>query len=158
MPPQTLPCSFLRPFSLTKLWQGNVFTSMCQQFCPQWGRSASGLGGDDPLGSRHSPGQNPPGRPLGRHPLCRHLPGQTPPWADTSPGQTAPWGDTPPGQTPPGQTPPGRHPTPIRRPLQSCLHMLLLPTTANHTQLRVQDFPEGGRAPTPEVGVLTYFC
>ena len=105
--------------------------------------------------SRQTPGQTPPVQtpPWADTPLGRHLP-----WADTSPGQTAPWGDTPPGQTPPGQTPPGRHPPPIRRPLHSCLHMLLLPTTANHTQLRVQDFLEGGRAPTPEVGVLTYFC
>ena len=44
----------------------------------------------------------PLGRPplLGRHPLGRHLPGQTPPWADT------PQADTPLGRHPRSQTPP----------------------------------------------------
>ena len=48
-----------------KLRKGYVFTSVCQEFCPQWG-------GVHPLG-RHSPRQSP---------LGRHLPGQTPPQAD----------------------------------------------------------------------------
>ena len=33
-----------------KLWKGNAFTSMCQEFCPQ------GVGGVHPLG-RHPPPQ-----------------------------------------------------------------------------------------------------
>ena len=49
----------------TKLRKGNVFTSVCQEFCPQVGVSA-----------RHPPGR------LGRHPPTlppgRHAPGQSP--------------------------------------------------------------------------------
>ena len=37
----------------TKLLKDNVFTSVCQEFCPQWG------------GGVHPPGADPPGR----HPL-----------------------------------------------------------------------------------------
>ena len=87
-----------------KLRKGNVFTSVCQEFCP---------GGVYP--SMHW--IHPPGRHLpSRHP---HPPGQTP-WEDTPPGRHPP-GKTPPpsGQTPPGQTPhpltatavDGTHPT-----------------------------------------------
>ena len=65
-----------------KLWKGNVFTSVCQEFCPQGGCLP-----DTP------PGQTPPpdtplqaDTPLGRHPT-RQTP---PPQADTPlPQQTA---------------------------------------------------------------------
>ena len=55
-------CLFLP--SAKKLWKGNVFTSVCQELCPQ-----RGMSGRTPLG-RHPPGRHPPGRhpPLGRHP------------------------------------------------------------------------------------------
>ena len=65
----------------TKLRKGNVFTSVCQQFCPQR------EGGVHPLGRR--PLDRPPPRadPLGRHPAEQtHLPGQTP-----LPGRQSPW-------------------------------------------------------------------
>ena len=53
----------------TKLRKGNVFTSVCQEFCPQGGCTPHLLG-------RHPPRQTPPGRqPLGRHPP----PGKSPP-------------------------------------------------------------------------------
>ena len=69
--------------------KGNVFTSVCQEFCPP---AQCMLGYTPP----------PPGAdtPRSRHPQANTLPGQTPPWADTPPA------DTLPGQTPPGQTPP----------------------------------------------------
>ena len=95
--------------STMKLRQGNIFRSVCQEFCPQGRSVCLSACWDTP------PGQNPPSRtpwadtPLCRHPLGRHQladtpPGQTPPdrhpQADTSLGR-----HTPPGQTPPGQTP-----------------------------------------------------
>ena len=50
----------------TKLRKGNVFTSVCQEFCPQ--------------GSVHAPGRHPTGQTLpGRHPPGRRIPGQTHP-------------------------------------------------------------------------------
>ena len=64
--------------SLTKLRQGNIFRSVCQEFCPG-GLLASvhaGIHHPHPLGS-HPAGQT----PLGRHPPGRH------PWADTRPQQ-----------------------------------------------------------------------
>ena len=66
----------------TKLRQGNVFTRVCREFCPQ--RGVSG---------RQPPGQTPPGQtpPWTDTPcLGRHPPGQTPPWPDTTP-----WPDIP---------------------------------------------------------------
>ena len=78
---------FLLP-SATKLRQGNIFTSVCQEFCP-WGGVCLSACWDTP-------------------------PGQTPSRADTPLGQTLPPPDRLPGQTPPGkpprQTPLGRHP------------------------------------------------
>ena len=89
----------------TKLQKGNVFTSICQEFCPQWG-----------CVSQHA---------LDRGCVSVHVlrVWQTPPRADT------PW-QTPPGQTPPSRQPPqqtpflGRHP-PSRRPLQRTVRILL---------------------------------
>ena len=52
-------CYFYRP--QTKLRKGNVFTSMCREFCP-WGG-----GGVHPLGRQPPPGQTTP-TPSGRHP------------------------------------------------------------------------------------------
>ena len=45
--------------SATKLRQGNIFTSVCQEFCPQGG-SASVHAGTHPPPGRYSPGQTPP--------------------------------------------------------------------------------------------------
>ena len=60
-----------------KLRKGNVFTSMCQEFCPRWMEV-----------------YNPPGR----HLLWVDIPGQTPLlWADPQ------WTNSPHGQTPPTQ-------------------------------------------------------
>ena len=59
------------------LRKGNVFTSMCQEFCPRWVEV-----------------YNPPGR----HPLWVDTPGQTPLlWADPQ------WANSPHGQIPPTQ-------------------------------------------------------
>ena len=85
---------FYRP--QTKLWKGNVFISMCQEFC-LWGEVYTPRQipspGIHPLAD--TPWQTPP-TPPGRHPL-----------ADTPPSwQTHPlWADTP-GQTPLADTPP----------------------------------------------------
>ena len=87
----------------TKLRKGNVFTSVCQEFCPQ-GRGCV-CQTPLPLAGRHSPGQTPPRQadtpptdtPLGRHP--------------------SPWQ---------ADTPLGRHPHyPCRRPLQWTIRILL---------------------------------
>ena len=77
-----------------KLRKGNVFTSVCQEFCP-WGCLP-----DTPL------------ERLGRHPPPIQT-RQTPPGqADTPPGRQTPhWeAETPSRQKPPDQTPPVRHP------------------------------------------------
>ena len=59
----------------TKLRHGNIFTSVCQQFCPQGGGVCLSACWDTHPLDRYPPGQTPPGRPLlGRHPLGRHLP------------------------------------------------------------------------------------
>ena len=80
--------------------EGNVFTSMCQEFCPR-GESAqrnAGIHTTHTLGiypCRQTPLAEPPPRPMGRHPLPR---------ADTP----SPRADIPtPGRHP---GPPGRHP------------------------------------------------
>ena len=52
--------AFLVP-PATKLGQGNIFSSVCQEFCPQGGLTWAGT---------------PPGR---------YTPGQVPPWAGTYP-------------------------------------------------------------------------
>ena len=75
------------------------------------GASASGLGGCLP------------------HPLGRHPPGQTPPWADT------PLGRQPPRQTTPqADNPPGRHPCSVHariHPLAQCMLGYTLPCTVH---------------------------
>ena len=100
--------------SETYLRQGNVFTGVCQSFCPQG------------VSSRHRPW---PDIPLVRHPLGQTLPsGQTVPWADT-PWQTPSWPET----ASLGRNPPlGRHPTwqinpppPSRHQLQRTVRILL---------------------------------
>ena len=61
----------MEPFlpSATKMWQGNIFTGVCQSVCSQ----REGVSG------RHPPGRHPRAdTPLGKQPLGRH-----PPWADT---------------------------------------------------------------------------
>ena len=75
----------------TKLGQGNIFTSVCQEFCPQGGRvSASATCWDTPP----RPGRHPPGADT---PQTR----QTPPWSRHIPLDQA---DTPrTRQTPPGK-------------------------------------------------------
>ena len=91
---------FYRP--QTKLRKGNVFTSVCQEFCPQ------GLGclPQCMLGYTHPPGQKPPSGKT--RPLSRHPPGRHPLWADT-PRADNPWGRQPPKQT--GTAIDGTHPT-----------------------------------------------
>ena len=74
-------CNILLP-------EGNVFTSICQEFCPQGGVSQHAMGR----------GVHPPGR----------LPRADTPWPDTHPGQTPP--GTPPMATEVGGThPTGKH-------------------------------------------------
>ena len=122
----------------TKLGQGNIFTSVCQEFCPRGGGRVSasvhagvhhpnppqGADPPDPPGSRHPPGpgtppeQTPPepGTPRTRHPL--------PPGADTpSPGSRHPPDHVhPPGKQTAayGQRAAGTHPTGMH----SCLLMI----------------------------------
>ena len=104
---------FLPP--ATKLEQGNIFTSVCQEFCPQGGSATN-----HPLG-RDTPGQTPP---RSRHPWGGRPP---PPRADTPLWeQTAPF---PQEQTPPSSTcweiraqAGGTHPTGMH----TCLCIFLL--------------------------------
>ena len=92
--------------SATKLWQGNVFTPVCQSFCSQGRCLADTLPGQTPPGQTH-PQQTPSG--------------QTSPQADT-PEQTlqadTPWTDTPLGRNLPQADP-------LRRPLQRTVRILL---------------------------------
>ena len=85
----------------TTLRKGNVFTSVCQEFCP-WGGVVSqhALGGGMYI-------------PVYTGCGCGKTPRQTPH------RQTTLWADTSPGIHPPGQTP---HP---RRPLQRTVRILL---------------------------------
>ena len=78
------PCLYYR--QQIKLRKGNLFTSVCQEFCPRRGCL--------------------PDTPRENTPMGRHAPRQTHPQADTSPGRHTP------RQTPPGQKdiPLGRHP------------------------------------------------
>ena len=79
----------------TKLGQGNIFTSVCQEFCPRGGgclpQCMLGYQSQPPQ-SRHSPGT--------RHPPLQGA--DTPPWsrhplgADTPPGADTPWNQAPP--------------------------------------------------------------
>ena len=72
----------------TKLGQGNIFTSVCQEFCPQGGRVSASVhaGIHTPL-DQTSPEQTPPGTrphplPWTRSPWTRHPPGPDPPGPD----------------------------------------------------------------------------
>ena len=87
----------------TKLAQGNIFTSVCQEFCPQGG----GVSASVHAGIYHPPGADTP-------------PGPDPPGADTPPDQTpqgaathSPGPDPPPGKQTAayGQRAAGTHPT-----------------------------------------------
>ena len=109
---------FLPP--ATKLEQGNIFTSVCQEFCPQGVCHQPPPWADTPLG-RHTPGQTPP---RSRHPW-----GADPP----PPGQTLPSGSRQPlspRSRPPqavhagryGQQAGGTHPTGMH----TCLCIFLL--------------------------------
>ena len=100
----------------TKLRKGNVFTSMCQEFCPQGGRCLT----DTPQADTPPPGRHPSPRqtplpqadtpPPGRHPQA-DTPQADTPCRQTPPRQTPPAGRHPLRQTPPYRhTPPGRHP------------------------------------------------
>ena len=130
-----------------QLWQGNIFTGVCQSFCSQ---------GMCVCVSQHALGQTPPGQtpPLGRHPppLCRHPPGQTPPLGRQPPGRHPPR-QTPPRQThtPAGQTlladtPPcpvhaGIPPPPHQQPLLQMVRILL------ECILVKNCFPQGNKNP-----------
>ena len=93
--------------------QGNIFTSVCQEFCPQGRCLPQCMLGytppsrqTTPSPGRHPPQADTPSPTLGRHPSQADTPSpgihpwQTPPWADTPQADT-PWSDTPPGQTHP---------------------------------------------------------
>ena len=88
----------------TKLGQGNIFTSVCQEFCPQGGRvSASVHAGIHPLGADIPPGADTPPEqtpPQSRHPRSRHSPRADPP-EQTLPQSRPPRVDTPQEQTTP---------------------------------------------------------
>ena len=85
-----------------KLGQGNIFTSMCQEFCPQGGGEGVCLSAcwDTPPRPGTPPPQTRPPRDQAHPPRTRH----TPPGPGTPPGRPG----TPPGdQAPPWET---RHP------------------------------------------------
>ena len=65
----------------TKLRKGNVFTSVCQEFCPQGGGVHPRDQTPPCQGGVYSPSVGPPGQ---THPLGRH------PWADTPPSSRHP--------------------------------------------------------------------
>ena len=122
--PNEMEINIYRP--QTKLRKGNVFTSVCQELCPQVG------------GGRCTP----PGQTDIHHPHLGRPSRQTPSWADTHSRQTSSLVRHPP---PPGQTlstswtdtqwadipqwadtPPWANtPPPIRRPLQRTVRILL---------------------------------
>ena len=122
----------------TKLGQGNIFTSVCQEFCPQGGRVSASVhagvhhpnppqGADppDPPGSRHPPWTRHPTR--ADTPRTRHPPDQAPPPSRSRhplPGEQTPPPDHvhPPGKQTAayGQRAAGTHPTGMH----SCLLMI----------------------------------
>ena len=70
-----------------KLPKGNVFRSLCQEFCPQRERCTTPWQADTALAGRHCPGRQTPHLPAGRHPPSRQTPpaGRHPQQADTPP-------------------------------------------------------------------------
>ena len=100
----SVPCcrhytSYLNAFLLpaaTKLGQGNIFTSVCQEFCPQGGYLVWSLGGCTWSGHRGVPGR-PPFEQV--HPLPES--GTVPP---PEPGTPPPQTRNPPGPGTPPQT------------------------------------------------------
>ena len=85
------PVSYLDPIYTARkrtLGQGNIFTSVCHSFCPQGGCFPAWDVAEWCLASGsigvYTPGQTPP--------LCRHPPGQIPPFGQTPPLHRA---DTP---------------------------------------------------------------
>ena len=68
----------------TKLGQGNIFTSVCQEFCPQGGEGVClSACWDTPPRTSPPPEQTPPPGP--GTPRSRHPPGPgTPPWKQTA--------------------------------------------------------------------------
>ena len=73
----------------TTLRKGNVFTSVCQEFCPLGGGcipACTGRGDVYPSIHWVWVWQNPPAdTPQADNPLGRYFPRHTPPWADTPP-------------------------------------------------------------------------
>ena len=118
--------SILLP-AATKLGQGNIFTSVCQEFCPRGGVCLSACW-DTPPWTRHPPDQAPPQT---RHPTP---PDQAPPRDQARPSPRTrhpPDQADPPGVAAPplgkqtaacGQRAAGTHPTGIH----SCLKMVLI--------------------------------
>ena len=92
----------------TKLRKGNVFTSVCQEFCLRGGGGVHHHSWADTHPHRQTP------HSWVDTPMQTPPPGQTPPWADPPPWQT------PPRQTPTRQTPPGQTPPPTGRRLLQC--------------------------------------
>ena len=93
----------------TKLGQGNIFTSVCQEFCPKGGRvSASVHAGIYTPQTRQTPprpGRHPTPPGPGRHPRTRQTPPRTRQTTPPRPGRQPP----PDQADPPG---PGRPPPP----------------------------------------------
>ena len=107
----------------TKLRKGNVFTNVCQEFCPRQGVVyLSACWDTHPLG-RHPPWVD---TPKEKHPSGAYTPraDAQSPWADTPPGRHPPPGQTPLGQIPPGQTLP-QEDTSSRRLLLRLVRILL---------------------------------
>ena len=75
----------------TKLGQGNIFTSVCQEFCPQGGGSASVHAGIPPPQEQTPPPEQTPLREQTPPTGIRHPQG-----ADTPPQGQAPWSRPPP--------------------------------------------------------------
>ena len=96
------------------LGQGNIFSSVCQEFCSRGGTLAGTPPGRyTPQGRYTSPGQVHPFWAGTPPPPGRYTPGQVHPQAATPPWQVHPPMQVhPPGQVPPRQVPPPRVGTP----------------------------------------------
>ena len=120
-----------------KLGQGNIFTSVCQEFCPQGGRvSASLHAGIPPLGADTPRTRYPPWTRR-TTPWSRPPPEQTPLEADNPQTRHSPWDQTPPSGaddpprpgTPTGSRPPRNRTPPPRinvRPVRILLECILV--------------------------------
>ena len=110
----------------TKLGQGNIFRSVCQEFCPRGGGCLPQcmLGYTSP-GSKHPPPEaDTPSCPRSRHPWEQTPPGADTPWEQTPPGSRYPRSRHPPGADTPTES--GLQHTVNKRPVSILLECILV--------------------------------